>query len=75
MKVVEISNHVNEGAIDVLEKALKRVKRGEIKSIALSWIEGEKSICGDYSGGNDNILLWAAIEHTARSFYEENVIN
>jgi len=73
MKLIGTTTHINDEAVDVLETALKRVKEGEIQSIALSWVEG-KSIGGDYSAGENNIMLWAAIEHTARCFYEENVI-
>jgi len=70
MKLVGEKPHINNDAADVLESVLERVKSGEIQAVAVSWVEGN-AIDGDCSSGDNNIMLWAAIEHTARSFYED----
>lgn len=71
MKVVPISKAPNNDAIDMLERTIERVKSGEIESVALSWVTENNTIGGVISKGDSNILMFAAIEHTARSFYND----
>lgn len=70
--IVEIKAHPNQDAIDVLEEALVRARSGDIVSVGISWVTKEKSICGDVSAGPNQILMFAALEHNARSFYMDN---
>ena len=73
MKVVPIKIKVNEDAIGMLKETLERVKSGELKSISIGWVLNDGAIGGNVSAGDDNMLMWAALEHLARSFYN-NVI-
>ncbi len=69
MKVVPISKDPNEDAIEMLEKAIKRVKSGELDSVALAWVTSDNGIGGDISRGTNTIMMFASLEHSARSFY------
>jgi hypothetical protein len=62
---------VNKDAIDVLEKALERVKKGEIASVAVSWVTTDQSIGGDTSEGPNQIMLYASLQHSTNCFYNE----
>ena len=73
MKVVQFGNNENKDAIDLLESTIARVKAGEITAVAVSWVEGNSSISGDVSNGKNNLLMWAALEHAAKSFYNEHI--
>lgn len=73
MEVAKLERSVNKDAVEVLEDALAMVKNGEISAIALSWLTPEGSMSGQCSHGHNNIMMWAALEHHAREFYN-NVI-
>ncbi len=75
MKSTPINIHSNAHAIKILESALEKVKCGEITSVAVSWVTKDEAIGGDVSKGQNQILMWASLEHTARSFYNDNVVN
>ena len=72
-KVSELRRKANIDAIEILEDALKDVKSGEIESIAISWVNKDGAIGGDRSSTNNKIILWASLEHHARSYYQEIV--
>ncbi len=74
MKVVKISQEQNNDAIAVLESAIERVKTGDIESVALAWVGRSNSIGGEVSAGENTLMLWASLEHSARSFYETHVL-
>ena len=74
MEIVPIKNNVNKMALDVLHEAIAKVESGEIAQIALSWVCKDGVISGDISGGDNGLLMWAAIEHSARSFYNDVVV-
>ena len=65
--------HSNAQAIKILESALEKVKQGELTSVAVSWVTKDEAIGGDISKGKNQILMWASLEHTARSFYNNNI--
>ena len=69
-----IKIQTNHDAIEMLEHAIERVKSGEIISVGVSWVTSDQAIAGDISKGGNNIMMWAALEHVARSFYAD-VIN
>jgi GTPase len=73
MDVVPLSREPNKDAIQMLEAAIDMVKSGEITSVAVSWVTSDNCISGDVSSGTNKAMLWASIEHTARSFYN-NVV-
>lgn len=72
MKVVNIA--YNKDAEELLEITLDKVRDGEIRSIALSWVTSTGAIGGDISKGKDNFAQWASIQHLERTFYK-NVID
>ena len=74
MHIVPMKEKPNSDAIEVLENMIERVKSGEIKAVAISCITKDNGITGEISAGDNDILLWAAIEHSARSFYKDVVI-
>jgi len=63
----------NASAIKVLEVALEKAKQGEIRAVAIAYYGKEDNIEGDWSAGPKRILLWASIEHVAKSFYNQVV--
>jgi len=74
MKVVPMKIQPNQDAIEMLENALKRIKSGEITSVGLAYTSSEGSIGGDVSVGPNNFLMWASLEHLARTFYTDTVL-
>lgn len=74
MEIVKISKHPNESAIEMLKKCIAEVESGEIITVGISWVTKDSSISGDVSAGEHNLLMWAALEHSARSFYEDIII-
>ena len=72
MKVVEIDRKPNADAIGILEDVLDRVRCGDIVGVSISWLTKEPSIGGVISEGPNKISLWAAMEHTSRSFYADH---
>jgi len=73
MNIVPIKKESNSDAIAMLEDAIERVKSGEITACAISWVTESNSIGGDISCGDNQILMWASIAHSANSFYNGNV--
>ena len=63
----------NADAIDLLNGMIKRVKDGEISAVSISWVASDKTIGGEFSRGDDQIMMWAALEHCARAFYTQYV--
>ena len=55
----------------MLEKAIEDLRAGGITSVGISWVTRNGEISGDVSEGKDGILLWASLEHTAKSFYTD----
>lgn len=74
IKVVPLKIQPNQGAIEILEDMIKRVKSGEITTVGLAYTTKHGSIGGDVSKGNNNFLMWASIEHLARTFYTQTVL-
>ena len=72
-KVTQLERAPNQDAIDVLETALLKVRNGEIVALAVSWVGKDGSISGDISGGDNQILMWASLQHAAKSFYKDNI--
>lgn len=69
MKVVDLNKKPNQSAVEVLEDTLEKVKSGEVVDVRVAWVDKKGSIGGDGSAGDNTILMWASIEHSARSFY------
>ena len=65
----------NKDAIEMLESMIERVKAGEITSVGLAYTSKSGSIGGDVSKSNDKFLMWASLEHLARTFYADIVLN
>ena len=75
MKLVTINQSSNEDAIIMMEEIIEQIKSGDITSIALAWVNKDGSISGDVSSGNNSILLWSAMIHAERSFYDNVVLD
>ena len=73
MKVIPIGKSENKNAIQFLEETIDKVRAGTITAVAISWVESDNSIGGDVSNGGNQILMWAAMEHAAKSFYLDQV--
>ena len=73
-KIKETKTSINHDAIRMLEEAIELVKSGEVVSIAASWVTYDNGIGGDTSSGKDKVLLWAALEHSAKQFYKDIVV-
>ncbi len=71
--VVPIKMVANEDAISMLRGVIERIESGQIKSVGVSWVTREGSICGDVSTGDNYLMMWAALEYTARSFYDQRI--
>ena len=72
LKLVSIKSE-NADAIDLLNEMIERVKDGEIAAVSISWVASDKTIGGEFSSGDDHIMMWAALEHCARAFYTQHV--
>ena len=65
----------NKDAIEMLEDMIERVKDGEITTVGLAYTTKSNSIGGDVSKGDNNFLMWASLEHLARTFYVDIVLD
>ena len=74
MKVVPLKIQPNQDAIEMLESMIERVKTGEITSVGMAYTSSTGSIGGNVSKGSDNFLMWASLEHLARTYYGEIVL-
>ncbi len=74
MQVIPIKIKPNADAIDMLNEVIERIKSGEISAVSVSWVTKNGAISGDVSNGENNLMMWASMEHSARSFYND-VIN
>lgn len=74
IKIVREIHGPNNDAIDVLKKALERVESGELKAVALSWVDKDDGIGGDVSSSNNAFIMWASLEHSARQFYNNVIV-
>jgi len=68
MTIINFNPNANRDAVEVLEAALKRVKSGDIKSVSVSWITKNDTVCGDISSGDNQLLMLASMENTLWSF-------
>lgn len=62
---------VNDDALELIESIIPRIKSGELAAIGISWVDKEGSIGGNTSSGNQNITMFASLEHLSRQFYNE----
>lgn len=67
-KEIDTANH---DALKLIKSVIAEINSGEIVSLGVSWVTKDGSIGGDVSRGNNNISMWASLEHSARSFYED----
>ena len=74
-KIVSIKATANQSAVEVLEDALEMAKSGHITAVAVSCITKDNSISGEYSNGPNQLMLWASLEHAAKSFYLNHIFN
>lgn len=74
MSIIRFNPHENKDAVEVLEEALRRVKSGDIKSVSVSWVTKDDTVCGDISSGKHQLLMIASMENTLWSF-KERVFN
>lgn len=70
MEIVALKPEQNKEAIEILEEALKRVKKGELTAVSLSWVTKDGRICGEISLGKNQLLMLASIENTLWHFKE-----
>lgn len=73
LKVVPLTIEHNRDAVDLLKAMIKKVESGEVVSVAVAYVARGGSIGGDVSAGENNISIWAALEHTARHCYSEMI--
>jgi len=71
MKIVPLKAKPNADDIEMLEEAIKEVKEGNITAMGISWVTKDGSIGGDVSASNNGLLMWASLEHNAKSFYTD----
>lgn len=71
MKIVTLNPGQNKDAIEILEEALRRVKKGELTAVSLSWVTKDGRICGEISSGKNQLLMLTSIENTLWHFKEE----
>ena len=69
INIVSINPKYNSDAVEMLELALKQVRAGKIKCVAMAWVNSNSSIGGDVSSTDDKVRLWAALEHSTKSYY------
>jgi len=74
MKLVNIEKSENKDAIEMLEEVIEKVKSKNITAVGVSWVTSRGSIGGDMSSGDNNIMMWASLQHNANSFYND-IIN
>jgi hypothetical protein len=74
MKVIPLKKQPNKDAVEMLENVIERVRSGEVTAVGLAYTTKGGSIGGDVSEGDDNFLMWASIEHLARTFYKDIVL-
>lgn len=68
MTIIRFNPNENKDAVEVLEEALKCVKSGDIKSVSISWVTKNDTVCGDISSGDNQLLMLASMENTLWSF-------
>ena len=73
MKIVPITRTPNEDAVTMLKGVISRIESGEISSVGVSWVTSSDSIGGDISDGENHLMMWASLEHTARCFYDQRI--
>lgn len=71
MKLVNINNKLNQDAIEILKETIRKVEAGEIIDVSIAWVTKDNAIGGAGSNGSNAILMWASLEHSARSFYHD----
>lgn len=69
MKIVPLEKQENKDAVDLLEETIERVKSGEIRAVTVVWVTNT-GIGGDTSSGENQILMYAALEHQAKVFHQ-----
>ena len=74
VKLAVQSVKINHDVIELLEETLSKAKSGEIVGLSVSWVTKDGSIGGDISESENGILMWASIEHNARSCYANIVL-
>lgn len=74
MEIVPMKISPNEDAVSMLKETLKRVEDGEIQAVGIAWTTQDGDIGGEISIGKNNLLMWAAFEHTARTFYADIIL-
>ena len=73
--IVQIKKRTNKDAIEMLEEAIVMIKAGNITDVAIAWVTLNEQIGGDISAGTKSVLMWAALEHTTKSFYKDVIDN
>jgi hypothetical protein len=73
--IVQIQNRMNKDAIELLEEAIIEIKSGEILEIAIAFVKPGVVIGYGASGGNESILLGAALSYADRNFNKDHVDN
>lgn len=63
------SETIADGAVEILEYALKRAKAGELSSVSIAWTTREGNFGNDWTGGPH---FAAQLGSVARLFFELN---
>lgn len=73
VSIVDLKKSTNKDAEALLRDVSERIASGDINAIAVSWVTSSGSIGGDISSGENKFMMWAAMEHCARSFYTDSI--
>ena len=71
--IKEIKKPINKGAIDVLKETVALVEKGDVVDLSIAWVTKDGGIGGIKSGGDNQILMWASLEHSTKQFYKDYV--
>jgi len=69
--IVDIKKKVNGDAESMCKEVLEAIQRGDIRQICFSYVTKDGGISGDFSAGDNAVLMWAALSHCEREFYRE----
>lgn len=69
--ISEIKPKPNQDAVKVLESALEKAKTGEYVAVGVCWLTNDNSVDAEFSSGPNTLLMWASVEHAARSYYSD----
>ena len=62
---------VNHDALRIIKDVITRINSGEVKAVAIAWVDDKGSIGGNVSEGENQISMWASMENLAKQFHSD----